>query len=597
MYHVSKAIVQASSVSSKHIPSGKDSLTVETQEKVIKRIRHVFRLPKLAIHRIWRNTKIGLSYFPGLGYLNPLLDDKRPKSENDTIPDDNVQGRSETSNQRTLINEDFQQQINRENIDRFNHRRNIIERQVNSIFIYPLTYVLLYIFPLIQQCLYYTRNSGTEYKDTIEPIYWLALVAAWMKPFNCFVDTCVFLIREGAIPCLSPSSRVQKRNERYGIQQQQQQPPFVSPNPENGVFTNLPARPASTAKHHSMAQGHNLVTFTEPIDEEEDEYYPGADIEIDYIIRNNQRPSMSGVNDEENTIRSSLHPELSATNSNRASSAWLRRVASPINSILRPDRQTPTSTHQPPTRPQILVPTSSSLQNPRTNRWTNFSFAPLDTTTRKPSAGSSSMSPYAETTTVNWQALPPLTAEEVDPTQLLPGTGNAIEADSSCTITEPPLSKLKSNDTVTTAAADPESPIQKLKRAVTAPIKFTPNFRRPSKLLDSIHTQETIHNPSTSPTLRPSNPPRIRASTEIHNNNNHHHISPFQSHNHPHIHWNLNFLPLFHSSSTDDNNDNTNDSSNHNMENTNNNNNEPNKGGGEDDNVGEMGLREFLDMF
>ncbi|KAF5100403.1 hypothetical protein D0Z00_001262 [Geotrichum galactomycetum] len=142
-----------------------------------------------------------LSYLPGLGSLNPVL--REPS-------DPEGSGINHASPIPPTI-----QELNQDYIQNYNHKRHKIERQVNSIFIYPLTYVLLYIFPLIQQCLYYTSGVAS----TTEPVYWLALVAAWMKPFNCFVDTCVFVIREGAIPCLSPSRRELRKYNKFNRRQ------------------------------------------------------------------------------------------------------------------------------------------------------------------------------------------------------------------------------------------------------------------------------------------------------------------------------------------------------------------------------------------
>lgn len=274
MYHVSKAILQASSGQHRESDIDINITYVHSHERAIQRIKRILGLPKRASRRMWRNIKIGLSYLPGLGSLNPVLETQHspqgPIEMDAAYPTPN-------------LNEDFQAQINRENIERFNHRRSIIERQVNSIFIYPITYVLLYIFPLIQQCLHYVEHSkNPNSDDRVETVFWLAVVASWMKPFNCFVDTTVFVIREGAIPCLSPRHNMQKKLEKRSFMQQ---PDFTQ---------------GSTS---DSSGGGPLPSAAVPIVPVEgtpnrlDEFYLGGDAEIDFIIPNSQR---TGLVDEEN---------------------------------------------------------------------------------------------------------------------------------------------------------------------------------------------------------------------------------------------------------------------------------------------------------
>jgi G protein-coupled receptor GPR1 len=197
MYHVSQAIQRASNYND-------DNTSSSTELTLWQSVRIVFRSSQRSIQRrrrMRRRILTVLSYLPGLGSLNPVL--RGPS-------DPEGSGINHASPIPPTI-----QELNQDYIQNYNYKRHKIERQVNSIFIYPLTYVLLYIFPLIQQCLYYT--SGVP--STTEPVYWLALVAAWMKPFNCFVDTCVFVIREGAIPCLSPSRRELRKYNKFNRRQ------------------------------------------------------------------------------------------------------------------------------------------------------------------------------------------------------------------------------------------------------------------------------------------------------------------------------------------------------------------------------------------
>lgn len=81
-------------------------------------------------------------------------------------------------------------ELQRDSIMKFQIRRNIIERQVRSIFVYPIAYVFLWIAPFGLQCVQfnYEFEHGT--------VYWLDAAASFMQPFNCVVDTIAFCIRE-----------------------------------------------------------------------------------------------------------------------------------------------------------------------------------------------------------------------------------------------------------------------------------------------------------------------------------------------------------------------------------------------------------------
>lgn len=276
MYHVSKAILQASSGQHRQSDIDINITYVHSHERAIQRIKRLLGLPRRVSRGMWRNIKIGLSYLPGLGRLNPVLETQHspqgPIEMDPAYPTPN-------------LNDDFQAQINRENIERFNHRRSIIERQVNSIFIYPITYVLLYIFPLIQQCLHYVEHSkNPNSDDRVETVFWLAVVASWMKPFNCFVDTTVFVIREGAIPCLSPRQNMQKKLEKRSFMQQ---PDFAAQGSRTSGSSGGGHQPLATVPTIPVEGTPNRL----------DEFYLGGDAEIDFIIPNSSR---TGLVDEEN---------------------------------------------------------------------------------------------------------------------------------------------------------------------------------------------------------------------------------------------------------------------------------------------------------
>lgn len=79
-------------------------------------------------------------------------------------------------------------EFQRESMMKFEIRRNVIERQVRSVFVYPMAYVVLWAFPFALQCVQYNPDRHS--------IFWLSGAAAFMQPFNCTVDTIAFCIRE-----------------------------------------------------------------------------------------------------------------------------------------------------------------------------------------------------------------------------------------------------------------------------------------------------------------------------------------------------------------------------------------------------------------
>lgn len=76
------------------------------------------------------------------------------------------------------------------NLEHFRHRQKLIEKQMKSIFIYPVAYILMWLFPFILQCTQFNH----EYHHG--PIVWLNCVGAFMQPFYGFVDSMVFFYRE-----------------------------------------------------------------------------------------------------------------------------------------------------------------------------------------------------------------------------------------------------------------------------------------------------------------------------------------------------------------------------------------------------------------
>lgn len=81
--------------------------------------------------------------------------------------------------------------INSENFLHFQRRRSAIERQVNFLFIYPLVYIFLWIFPLAQEILQYKHDHNGQ-----PSVFWVAEVADFVKPFSGFINAFVFTFKE-----------------------------------------------------------------------------------------------------------------------------------------------------------------------------------------------------------------------------------------------------------------------------------------------------------------------------------------------------------------------------------------------------------------
>lgn len=113
------------------------------------------------------------SYFPGFGFL---------------APNRYIFGNLEDTpvDETTAIVRDFQ----RESMANFQMRRNAIERQIRSIFVYPAAYIFLWMAPFAIHIIQYRFHSPRN------GIYWIGVIAAFMQPFNCVVDTIAFCIRE-----------------------------------------------------------------------------------------------------------------------------------------------------------------------------------------------------------------------------------------------------------------------------------------------------------------------------------------------------------------------------------------------------------------
>lgn len=134
---------------------------------------------KFSFNKLATTFKVGIlrfiSYFPGFSFLEP-------SRQNGAAVVDNT----EMLDVQAIAIREFQ----KDTMAKFQVRRNMIERQIRSIFVYPVAYVFLWLAPFAVHCLQF------NYEPKHGPIFWIGAIAAFMQPFNCVVDTIAFMVRE-----------------------------------------------------------------------------------------------------------------------------------------------------------------------------------------------------------------------------------------------------------------------------------------------------------------------------------------------------------------------------------------------------------------
>lgn len=118
---------------------------------------------------------------PGFAFLQPIIDRKLGIFEDSASNDSSVTVDPQVA---------MMMEIQRDQMKKFEIRRNNIERQIRSIFVYPTAYVFLWLAPFGLQCIQY------NYEFEHGTLFWISAAAAFMQPFNCFVDSVAFFIRE-----------------------------------------------------------------------------------------------------------------------------------------------------------------------------------------------------------------------------------------------------------------------------------------------------------------------------------------------------------------------------------------------------------------
>lgn len=125
-------------------------------------------------------------------FFSPI---EQPFIKNDSVEEDRISnGHQEVGPQTVVQGEstfnEVQATFQKQTYADMKKRRMQIQKNLRSIFVYPFSYIAIWIFPLIV--------DATQYN--IEPIHgpvvWLVYLATIAQPLNGFVDAVVFLYRE-----------------------------------------------------------------------------------------------------------------------------------------------------------------------------------------------------------------------------------------------------------------------------------------------------------------------------------------------------------------------------------------------------------------
>lgn len=109
--------------------------------------------------------------------------------DSQTVLNNNLQMNRNNELLQKEIGFNIQKLFHDEEMNKFKIRRIQIMKQMKVIFVYPLAYMLLWLFPFINQCVVLKDGKATEK-------LWSSAPAAFFQAFCCSIDTLVFLYRE-----------------------------------------------------------------------------------------------------------------------------------------------------------------------------------------------------------------------------------------------------------------------------------------------------------------------------------------------------------------------------------------------------------------
>ncbi|QLL34398.1 hypothetical protein HG536_0G02590 [Torulaspora globosa] len=133
---------------------------------------------------------------PARTYLSPmqsLCAPQRREAEQNDQAEVNYSGQNYQP--PTANVKDVQASFQKQTYAAMKRRRVQIQKNLRSIFIYPFSYIAIWIFPLIVDITQY------NYEIVHGPIVWLVYIATIAQPLNGLVDTLVFVYREKPWKC------------------------------------------------------------------------------------------------------------------------------------------------------------------------------------------------------------------------------------------------------------------------------------------------------------------------------------------------------------------------------------------------------------
>lgn len=136
--------------------------------------------------------KTYISQFPGLAWISPDVRIKRAA--------ENLSRLSEFSSwnstpdkfdySEAILTGEISSALRQTSWENIQLRRCMIERQIKSVFIYPICYTLIWIFPFILQCHRLIREKKSHKE------FWMTCTQSVTIPLTCAVDVIVFSLRE-----------------------------------------------------------------------------------------------------------------------------------------------------------------------------------------------------------------------------------------------------------------------------------------------------------------------------------------------------------------------------------------------------------------
>lgn len=126
----------------------------------------------------------------------------------ENIPQNNDDGPHRTS---TTDVKNVQANFQKQTYAAMKRRRAQIQKNLRSIFIYPFSYIGIWIFPLVVDATQY------HYEIMNGPVVWLVYIATIAQPLNGLVDTLVFVYREKPWNCSWAKIQFQELLDAYSL--------------------------------------------------------------------------------------------------------------------------------------------------------------------------------------------------------------------------------------------------------------------------------------------------------------------------------------------------------------------------------------------